>query len=109
VYISETWCKNISVKSKLCNPNIELLSLSLIPFYLPGEIASINLFVVYIPPSGNYLQACETLKNTVDERENEAPNATNILLRDFNNCPVHRHLHGYTQYVKCTTRFQNTR
>ncbi len=37
VYINNRWCNNISVKKRLCTPEIELLTVGLRPFYLPRE------------------------------------------------------------------------
>ncbi len=57
--VNEKWCKNICVNHRYCDADIELLSVSLRPFYLPREFNSLKVINVYIPPNGNYMSACE--------------------------------------------------
>ena len=74
VYVNGQWCRQHTTKDIMCNPNVELLCLSLRPFYLPREFGNV-LFVlcmylpvqmfclctsqckcfVYAPPSANVL------------------------------------------------------
>lgn len=37
VYINDRWCSNVTLRDSHCSENIELLSLSLRPYYLPRE------------------------------------------------------------------------
>lgn len=41
VYIRDEWCSQYTVRESLCNPDVELLCLSLRPFYLPREFGNI--------------------------------------------------------------------
>ncbi len=50
VYVSNNWCKQYTVREKICDPDLELLCLSLRPFYLPREFGNIIVCAVYIPP-----------------------------------------------------------
>ncbi|GAA6087292.1 uncharacterized protein LOC120494988 [Tachysurus ichikawai] len=56
VYINQKWCSQFSARERVCISDIELLCLSLRPFYLPREFGNILLYTVYIPPSGKNLQ-----------------------------------------------------
>ena len=47
-YVNERWCKIVIVREQLCTPNIELLSVSLRPLYLPREFPQLSVTVVYI-------------------------------------------------------------
>ena len=53
VYINDLWCRVHSVKYKICDSNVEILSM-LRPFYLPREFKCILLFVVYHEVQLNY-------------------------------------------------------
>ena len=41
LYVNERWCKTVIVREQLCTPDIELLSVSLRPLYLPPRISTI--------------------------------------------------------------------
>uniref|UniRef100_A0AAV2IZI4 Uncharacterized protein n=1 Tax=Knipowitschia caucasica TaxID=637954 RepID=A0AAV2IZI4_KNICA len=43
LYVNERYCKTVVVREKICTPHVELLSLSLRPFYLPHSIAVENV------------------------------------------------------------------
>lgn len=51
VFINSRWCQpgHVTVKEQICNQDIELLVVSLRPYYLPREFS--HVFAVYIPPS----------------------------------------------------------
>ena len=46
LYVSPRWCSTAGVREKLCNTNIELLAVSLRPFYLPREFPLLFLMLV---------------------------------------------------------------
>ncbi len=50
MYVSDAWCSNYSVRMTVCNTDVELLCVSLRPFYLPREFGSILICAVYVPP-----------------------------------------------------------
>ena len=106
LYINEKWCQNITVKKQLCSPDIELLSISIRPFYLPRELSNIFVSIVYIPPSGNKETAKQTIQDCIEELANNKPDALNILFGDTNRCDldVTLGLQGFEQCVSCTTR-----
>lgn len=57
IYVRDNWCRNIAVRSRICNPDLELLLVTLRPHYLPREFTNIFVCVVYVPPSGNATRA----------------------------------------------------
>ena len=60
LYVNEHGCKTVIVSEQLCNPDIELLSVSLRPRYLPREYPHYNYVpVVYIDPKSNVDQSAE--------------------------------------------------
>ena len=101
-YINDTWCNNISIKSKVCTRDIELLSVNLRPHYLPREFSNIYITQVYIPPSANKALAAELLSETINKLSDEKPDALQIVLGDVNRCELN--LGNFTQYVTCPTR-----
>lgn len=108
VYINDKYCKDISVVEKYCDPHIELLAITLRPFYLPREIHRVGVIVVYMPPSANYNEAIKKLEEVVDTLEDKLPDAAIIITGDFNQCPKNDMLPSYDQFVDCATREECT-
>ncbi len=59
MYINSRWCTNIKVHERICNPDLELLTLSARAFYLPREFSTVVLSCVYVPPSASVKAAAE--------------------------------------------------
>ena len=60
LYVNERWCKTVIVSEQLRTSDIELLSVSLRPRYLPREWPHYNYVpVVYIDPKANVDQSAE--------------------------------------------------
>ena len=106
IYINEQWCSNICVKNELCTPDIEVLSLSLRPYYLPREFTNIFLTLVYIPPDANKENAINILQQTTNRLSNNKPDALHIIMGDVNHClkDINTTLNGFNQCVTCCTR-----
>ena len=102
IYINENWCNNINIEKQHCCPNIEFLSVSLRPKYLPREFTNVYITVVYIPPSADKTIAANLLKDNISVLEDKKPESLRIILGDMNRCDPK--LLGYTQQVKCETR-----
>lgn len=104
VYIKDSWCTNYAVKDKVCSPDLELLCLSLRPFYLPRDFGNIFVCVVYIPPSGNAGKAASRIADCVHQQLLNKPDAPMFVLGDFNHCNLNSALPGFQQYVRNSTR-----
>ena len=63
-----------------CSENIELLSLSLRPYYLPWEFGQVFVTVVYIHPRANTRVATNRIYDTVAKLEIIAPDAPKFVL-----------------------------
>ena len=107
IYVNEKWCKNVTIKDSYCDDNLEYLTVSCRPFYLPREFNNIIITVAYVPPNGDYKLAAELLANCVSNMDDQCPKGINILTGDFNGCNVSELLPNYYQYVKCATRGSN--
>ena len=104
MFINENWCRNYKVRKKTCNQNLELLSVSFRPFYLPREFNRIDVFLVYIPPDANAPAAAQEVADIVHAMETASPDSPKIILGDFNHCPLEDVLPNYDQCVQSPTR-----
>ncbi|KAK0155032.1 RNA-directed DNA polymerase from mobile element jockey [Merluccius polli] len=104
VYINDSWCSNYTIKDSVCTPDLELLCLSLRPFYLPRDYGNIFISVVYIPPSGNAAIAASRIADCVHKQLQCKPDAPMFILGDFNHCKMECALPGFQQYVTAATR-----
>ena len=109
LYVNERWCnaKSVTVRESLCTPDVELLSVSLRPAYLPREFPQIFVTVVYIHPKANEANACEHILRVVQKLQQISPDAPNLVLGDMNHCSLKKTLRDFYQYVNCPTRFNN--
>ena len=108
MFVNDRWCKNITIKKKLCTPNVELMSASLRPFYLPREIPNIFCIVVYVPPSANEEDSVNAICEHLNDIENNCPDSLKLILGDFNHCSLNDALPNYHQVVNCNTRGDKT-
>ncbi|KAK0137741.1 hypothetical protein N1851_026045 [Merluccius polli] len=103
VYVSNSWCSQYTVREKYCDPDLELLCLSMRPFYLPREYGNV-ICAVYVPPSANAARAANRLAECVHAQMLRTPGAPIFVLGDVNHCRLEPALPGFHQYVKCGTR-----
>lgn len=96
-----------TTRESVCNPDIELVCLSLRPFYLPREFGNILLCTAYIPPGGNAAKAANIIADCVHSQLIQTPEAPCFILGDFNHCKLEATLPGFSQYVNCSTRGKN--
>ena len=108
IYVKGTWCRQLTVKETVCNPDLELLCVSLQPFYLPREFGNIIICAAYVPPDGNAAKAANRIMECAQNQLMRTPAAPIFLLGDFNHCRLEPVLPGFYQYVKCSTRNNKT-
>ena len=110
VFVNERWCNSghITVKERLCSPDIELLAVSMQPYYLPLEFSSTILIGVYIPPSASGAAACDTVHTTVARLQAQNPEAFVAITGDFNHVQLDSTLPTFHQFVDCPTRENRT-
>ena len=104
VYINDKWCRQYTTRETVCNPDIELLCLSLRPFFLPREFGNILICAVYVPPSANAGRAAAHVADCVHRQLQRTPEAPILILGDLNHCKLEMSLPGFDQYIKCNTR-----
>ena len=66
LFVNEKWChrNNMSLKHKVCTPNVELLTVSVRPYYIPREFSHVFVSTVYMPPSANAKGAANSVSYT---------------------------------------------
>ena len=107
IYMNEKWCRNFTIRSQVCERNIELLCLSFRPFYLPREFGQVHILLVYVAPDGDAESASATISDTVNSLATASPDAPIMVLGDFNHCRLENTLPNYHQVVDCATRGNN--
>ena len=98
LFVNEKWChrNNMSMKHKVCTPNVELLTVSVRPYYIP-EFSHVLITTVYVPPNANAQDAANSISSHVINLETSAPDA-------FNHCSLKTSIINYFQHVKCATQ-----
>ncbi|XP_023808257.1 uncharacterized protein LOC111946947 [Oryzias latipes] len=112
VFVNDRWCNpnHITVKEQHCSKDIELVAVSVRPYYLPREFSHVLVVTVYIPPSADAAVACERVHSTVSQLQTQHPQALILISGDFNHActPLPATLSNFTQYVNCHSRDKKT-
>ena len=103
LYVSEKFCDraNVTVKQRICTPELELISVSLRPRHLPREFGRIFITIVYAHVYDSTAAAVHDLQLT-------SADAPCFVAGDFNHCDLRKALSSFRQYVTCPTREKNT-
>lgn len=99
LYINNRWCDNIKVHRKVCIPNLELVTLSLHPFYLPREFPIVVVSCVYVAPSANINIAAELIAEGANAMLAKYPGAPLFILGDFNSCRLDCYHHFNNMWI----------
>ncbi|XP_053493480.1 uncharacterized protein LOC128615428 [Ictalurus furcatus] len=110
MFVNERWCNpgHVRVKEQWCTKDIELLAVSMRPYYLPREFSHVIALTVYIPPSADATAAHELLHTVVSQLQTSHPQSLLLISGDFNHASLSSTLPTFTQYVKCHTRGNKT-
>lgn len=98
------WTETGNVTEKTCMDELEPLSISLCPFYLPREFGHVIVTALYIPPSANITRASQTIYQCIEKLQTASPGTPKIILGDFNICKLDSVLPTFEQYLSCYTR-----
>lgn len=104
--VNNRWCnpKHITVEQQVCSPDIELLAVSVCPYYLPREFSHVILLGVYVPPSTNGKSACDIIHTVRVKLQREDPHAFIVISGDFNHLPL-----SYTTHIQTICRLLHKR
>jgi len=80
------WCnpKDIKTHSRSCSPNLEHLTISCHPFYLPWDFIMVIITAVNIPPLADTDMALSDLHDMLCRHQTQHPNMAVVVARDFN-------------------------
>ncbi len=104
IYVNNDWCSQSRIIDRYCSPDLEALTVSCRPYYLPRELTVVNLTAVYIPPDANVSLALSHLHDKISRQQQAHPDGVHIIAADFNQARLKSVLPNFTQYVKCATR-----
>ena len=112
LYVSEKFCDraNVTVKQRMCTPELELISVSLRPRYLPREFGRIFVTVVYaaVYDSTSAARAGKAIAAAVRDLQLISADAPCFVVGHFNHCDLRKALPSFRQFVTCPTREKNT-
>lgn len=110
MYINKHWSNpgHVSVKIILCCRDLDLLSISLRPYYLLREFSHIIVLCVYSPPCGNASTACDKIHIVTTRLQTQHPEALIIISGDFNHTTLDSTLSAFCQVVNCPMRNNRT-
>ena len=94
----------MSTKISICARDIELLAVSLRPYYLPREFEQVMAVIVYVPPRADAMVACDVIHSAVAKLQTQHPEAMVLISGDFNHVSLDTTLPAFSQYVDCNTR-----
>ena len=97
VYVNEQWChpNNAVLKRHAGSPNLEILTVSLRPYYLPREFSHVIHSTIYIPDRKVAKHGEDELFSAIQDVERQSPDALHIIDGDFN--------HGFLK--RCNSRY----
>ena len=106
VFVNDRWCKSghITIKEQHCCRDIEVLAVSIRPYYLPREVLHVIAIAAYVPPSANADAACDVLHSMVSRLQTQHPQCLLLISGDFSHASLFSTLPTFTQYVTCHTR-----
>lgn len=107
-YVNQRYCNSVTIRERICTTDIELLSISLRPYYLPREFQQLFFTLVYIHPRADASAAAQLIADVTLKLDSICPDAPKFILGDFNHCVLSKTLRHYEQYVKCPTTQKNT-
>ena len=92
LYVNERWCEKekVTVKQRLSTPELELISVSLRPRYLPREFGRVYVLVVYAPvfDTRSAIKAGKTIADAIYDLQQTATDAPCVITGDFNHCDL---------------------
>ena len=88
LYVKQSWCSNVKIISSICSPHIEILSVSLRPFYLPREFSNINMTIIYAPPDAKAEIVKNEVTNILFDTTSKSPDAISLMCGDLNNFDI---------------------
>ena len=101
---------NVTVKQRMCTPELKLISVSLRPRYFPRKFGRTFVTVVNaaVFDSTSAARAGKAIAATVRDLQLISADAPCFVVGDFNHCDLRRALPSFRQFVTCPAREKNT-
>ena len=109
MYVNNRWCNphHISIKEHCCTPDIEILAVSIRPFYLPREFSHV-IAITCTSPRRPMLPLLGSFYSILYHSCRHPTPKRSLISGDFNHAPLSSTLPTFTQYVNCNTRDNKT-
>lgn len=91
-----------------CSRDIELLAVSLHPYYMPRVFSHGIVVFVYIPPRAQVEVEWDFIHLVVAGLQTQHPEAFMFISGDLNHVTLDSSLSAFFQYVNCSTRLNRT-
>lgn len=106
LFVNKRYChpNHVQVTQDTCTPDVEILSASLRPYYLPREFPKVNVNIVYVPPDGNDSIAAQAISDVVNQQLTASPDSVVIVTGDFNTCVIDSYIPRFTRKLPNTER-----
>ncbi|KAI4885725.1 hypothetical protein NFI96_026178, partial [Prochilodus magdalenae] len=100
-FLINAWCdqRNVHFTESFCSPDIEYLTISCRPRWLPREVSGVIVTAVYIPPQADADLTLGKLYEAVNRQETAC-----IVVGDFNKANFRKVAPKFVQHVLCSTR-----
>ncbi|KAK0148991.1 RNA-directed DNA polymerase from mobile element jockey [Merluccius polli] len=110
MYINNRWCNpgHVTVKETACCKDVELLAVSLRPYYMPREFTHAIVVCVYVPPRALPDIACDVIHLTIARLQTQHTDAFFAISGDFNHITLDSTLTNFYQFVDCPKRKNRT-
>ncbi|KAK3508186.1 hypothetical protein QTP70_016045 [Hemibagrus guttatus] len=99
---------HMTMKERVCSPDIELVAVGLRPHYMPREFSHTILITVCILPSVNSVRTCDLLHSVTARLQIRHPDTLYLISADFNHAYLTKTFPTFTHYVDCPTRGYRT-
>lgn len=109
LYVNKRQCNpgHMNIKISTCSRDIEILAVSLRPYYLPREFSHAIVLVIYICPHANAEVACDIIHSAVAQIQTQHPDLM-LISGDFNHVTLEKTLPAFHQFVDFKTRGNRT-
>lgn len=90
-----------------CSPDLEVIFVMCMPFYLSRELTVVIITAAWIPTDANTSKALDHLWDVINKHQRSHPEGVYIVAGDFNHICLKTALAKFVKYVQRSTRGKN--
>lgn len=79
-YVNQRYCNTVAIREKICTADVELLSISLRPFYLPRKFQQLFHTLGYIFPRAEQSAVSQLIRDIKYKLDSPCPEAPKFVL-----------------------------